>query len=114
MLSRMTAEFTSVSHGPSATLPKDDAALPMCRFAKPQSDTPAGGKKIDFCHRVRAGRDHRSPGLGIGTGEKLDRPTSDPPRRAVVPLEDYARFKVPLHTIGQYKDGVQRWSTKLE
>ena|SRR5262245_41607330 len=106
MLSRMTAEFTSVSHGPSATLPKDDAALPMCRLAKPQSDTLAGEKKIDFCHRERAGRDRRPPGLGVGTGDNsIDRP---PARRgAVVPREDYAKFKVSLHTIGQYKAGVR-------
>jgi len=103
----MTAEFTSVSHGPSATLPKDDAALPMCRLAKPQSDTPAGEKKIDFCHRVPAGREHRPPGLGVGTCDNsIDRPP-DLPRRAVVPLEDYAKFKVSLHTVGQYKAGVR-------
>src|SRR5215831_3091053 len=39
--------------------PRTTRLFPMCRLAKPQSDTPAREKKIDFCHRVRTGRDRR-------------------------------------------------------
>src|SRR6516165_2557154 len=60
MLSRMTAEFTSVSHGPSARVPKN-AALATCRLAKAQSDTPAAEKKIEFCHHRHPGRDPWPP-----------------------------------------------------
>src|SRR5262245_48515137 len=81
MLWRMIAEFTSVasSHGPSAILPNDGAALLKCRFEKMQSDTPDGGKKIDFCHRVRALRDrgpcaHRPMHLIPASGRDLGAP----------------------------------------
>ena len=74
MLSRMTAEFTSVSHGPSARVPKN-AALATCRLAKAQSDTPTGEKKIEFCYRGRAGGDLWPP-RPLRCNTWIDRPST--------------------------------------
>jgi hypothetical protein len=86
MLSRMTAEFTSLSHGPSARVPKN-AALATCRLAKAQSDTPTGEKKIEFCYRGRAGGDLWPP-RPLRRNTWIDRPSTA--AGAVVPLENDA------------------------
>ena len=103
MLSRMTGEITSVSHGPSARVPKDDAALPRCRLAKPQSDTPAAEKKIDFCHRAG---DRRQPWSRPrpNPGPDLD---SRPPLQTSTPDLDSRPGPDPGHTQGQTQDQTQ-------